>query len=241
MTREEILTEVKRLAESLGRAPGRDIFEKETGVRSGDWYPKYWLRWGDLLKDAELQRNDFMQKMDDDIIIRHYLNFVRELGRIPVAGEIRNRRSEISSFPSHGVFNRLGGRQIFLRKCLDVASKVPEFTDLIPVLNSGLKIDVQDEALDPSEDDLGAAGCVYLMRSGKYYKIGRTNSLLRREGELKVAIPIPPETIHSIQTDDPSGVEAYWHNRFDSKRGEGEWFLFSKADIVAFRKWKKIF
>jgi hypothetical protein len=53
---------------------------------------------------------------------------------------------------------------------------------------------------------------VYLMKSGPHYKIGRTKSVGRRGSELTIKIPIPPKTIHSIETDDPIGIESYWHS-----------------------------
>ena len=78
------------------------------------------------------------------------------------------------------------------------------------------------------------------MKSGRHYKIGHTNSVGRRGSELAIKIPIPPSTIHTIETDDPVGVESYWHKRFAEKRGEGEWFELSLDDIGAFKRWKRI-
>ena len=49
-----------------------------------------------------------------------------------------------------------------------------------------------------------------------------------------------PDLIHSIKTNDPSGIEAYWHKRFEAKRMQGEWFNLSSADIKAFKRWRRI-
>ena len=46
--------------------------------------------------------------------------------------------------------------------------------------------------------------------------------------------------MHSIETDEPVGVEAYWHKRLAEKRGEGEWFDLSTEDIAAFKRWRRI-
>ena len=81
-------------------------------------------------------------------------------------------------------------------------------------------------------------GFVYLMKSGRYYKIGRSNSSGRREYELAIQLPDRADKMHEIRTDDPVGIEAYRHNRFESKRKNGEWFDLTPPDIKTFRRRK---
>lgn len=93
---------------------------------------------------------------------------------------------------------------------------------------------------EPDSEDTGEEtfGYVYLIKAGKRYKIGKANSVDRRFSRLRIQLPERAELVHQITTDDPFGIEAYWHGRFHDKRSNGEWFSLTKQDIKAFKRRK---
>jgi hypothetical protein len=76
------------------------------------------------------------------------------------------------------------------------------------------------------------------MRSGAHHKIGRSNHVGRRSYEVALQLPERLEVVHEIETDDPEGIERYWHQRFAAKRTNGEWFALSDDDVRAFMRRK---
>ncbi|MGP6190062.1 MAG: GIY-YIG nuclease family protein [Vulcanimicrobiaceae bacterium] len=75
-----------------------------------------------------------------------------------------------------------------------------------------------------------------MFRIGKCYKIGKSSDPSRRYREIRLDQPDPTHRVHSIETDDPSGIEAYWHNRFKDKRiRDTEFFVLDGAEVAAFK------
>jgi len=159
---------------------------------------------------------------------------------VPVNLELRRKAQTDKSFPSHTVFSRFGGKEKLLEVVVWYCQSHPGHEDII-ALCSQRKCDSKPETeTGRGTKEKVLTGFVYLMQSGRHYKIGHTNCVGRRERELKIQIPVPPKTIHRIETDDPIGVEAYWHKRFSDNRGEGEWFDLTPEDVRAFKRWKRI-
>jgi hypothetical protein len=175
MNRQQIVAEIVRVAhDGGGQAPGQQAFERATGVKRSDWYPHIWLRWSDALAEAGYAPNVFQTKTSDDVIIEKYIGFVRELGRFPVEGEIRRKAKSDRSFPSHTSFNRFGGKQKLLAGIAAYCRKASGFEDIL-----ALYLEQENTSAPASSEKHReakvATGFVYLMKSGRHYKIGRTN------------------------------------------------------------------
>lgn len=237
MDKSQILETIRRLAiENGGKAPGSALVQSQTGIRKADWYPNLWVRWGDALIDAGYAPNQFQTATSNEVLIRSYITLTRELQRLPVTGELRRKAHEDKAFPSHTAFARFGGKEKLLDAVFDYCHNHADHEDVSALLGNRGALAIRIS----SRKEKVAMGFVYLMKSGRHHKIGRTVSVGSRERQLAIKIPISPTTVHKIETDDPSGVEAYWHRRFADKRGEGEWFDLSSSDIEAFKRWKRI-
>ena len=236
MNKQHILDEIRRTAKANSGEPyGSQRFQTETGIKKSDWYGKFWVRWGDALREAGLTPNRMAEAYDEDVLIAKLISLIREIGQFPVEGDLRMKGRNDPEFPSHTSFRRLGSKSQRVLKVTLYCQSREGFQD---VLN--LCPDIVDREQQSREKDAGAeeVGVVYLIKSGRYYKIGRSNSSGRREYELAIQLPDKADKVHEIRTDDPVGIEAYWHNRFDSKRKNGEWFDLGALDIKAFRRRK---
>lgn len=238
MTKEHILREIRRTAQANGGVPlGKRSFFKETGIKEADWSGKLWARWGDAVREAGFEPNQIQQRLEDTLLIEKFIAAIREFGRFPVIAEMQLRKRRDATFPNDKTLReRFGTRKQFASKIFAYCQNHAGFEDVAAICTAALNVeDLEPEDARPREVD---EGFVYLLKSGRFYKIGRSNSAGRREYELAIQMPEKATTVHAIRTDDPAGIEEYWHKRFDSKRRNGEWFALESADIAAFRKRK---
>ncbi|HLZ14603.1 MAG TPA: GIY-YIG nuclease family protein [Candidatus Saccharimonadales bacterium] len=242
MQREDILAEIRRTARENGGKPlGRERFERITGIKPYDW-AKYWARFGDAQKEAGFKPNTLMAAYDEVHLLDKLAELTQELGKFPTHAERRMKSFNDSSFPNVGTFQRMGNKHEVLGKLLAYCSSQSKYADVIQILKGELAETFSTSgAKDSVANEDAPYGSVYLFKSGRYYKIGMTKDTVRRGSELRIQLPERMDLIHVIQTDDPSGIEAYWHKRFEAKRMNGEWFNLTPADVRAFKRWRKIF
>lgn len=235
-SREEILAEIRKYGDSHeGKIPGRDKFAELTGIGKSD-YARYWPRWGDAVSEAGVEPNKLTGKrFSDDEMLERIASFIRVLGHYPVSNEYKIKRRNDPDFPTaNSITSRLGSRQFLLARLVAFCTEHSEYFDVAELCR---------ELVAPSETTDGTSasgtGWVYLIRSGRFHKIGKANHVGRRSYEIGLQLPEAHEIVHEIETDDPFGIESYWHNRFASKRQNGEWFLLTKEDIAAFKRRRK--
>lgn len=242
VNKEQIISDIKRVAKANGgNAPGFQKVASDTGLRKSDWYPNLWLRWGDALIEAGFQANVLNTAYDTNFLIEKYIGLIRVLGHFPIEGELRIKAKGDKDFPSHTAFSRLGTKQERIRKILKYCEGNLQFEDILKCCESVTNsTQIYNEANILGSDKVGY---VYLMQHGKsnVYKIGKTYNPVQREGQIRLEFPEKIEPIHYIKTDDPSGIEKYWHLRFANKRKEGEWFKLTIQDVSAFKRWRRIY
>lgn len=224
--KQEILAQIRRLAEqNNGVPPGSQSFAKQTGIPDSKWNGVYWARWGDAVEEAGFIRNTIQRRVPDDVLLAALCRIIRQLGHFPTRMEVRLCCKQDRELPSPWPILRLGKKREVIARVIDYCSPRPELADVLSIC------------------DHGAAGekspaFVYLFHNGGRHKIGRSIDVERRAKEIDAHVPATLEIVHTIETDDPVGVEAYWQNRFERKRIKGEWFKLTAADVAAFKRWK---
>jgi Meiotically Up-regulated Gene 113 (MUG113) protein len=234
MTKDHILAEIRRTAAlNGGEALGKGRFLADTGIKESDWHGKYWVRWGDALREAGFEPNRLNAALSESHLLSSLADLVKELGHFPVSGEIKLKARSTPGFPSPNTYGRFGGKGVLAAKLQAWFLAQDDAAGAAMCAPAAVAAGVGGESVASPGP---VVGFVYLLKSGKFYKIGKTNAVGRRERELTIQLPQKAETVHSIKTDDPAGIEEYWHRRFGDRRRNGEWFELAQADVIAFRR-----
>ena len=232
--RQYILSEIRRTAIKNGGLPlGRSKFRTETGIKDSDWSGKIWARWSDAVREAGFEPNQMQVAYDGGALIEKFISLMRELGHFPVRNEMRLKTRNDPDFPNEKTF---GSRGELIARIREYCERRPEYGDVLEMCAQ--VSEPSSGSTEAENDEVQEFGFVYLLRSGRHYKIGRSNATGRREYELKIQLPERATMVHEIRTDDPAGIEAYWHKRFEAKRLNGEWFDLTNLDVSAFRRRK---
>lgn len=233
LDREFILNEIRRIATANGgKAPGRDTFRQVTGIRHHQWLGVYWASWGAAVSEAGFEPNTMDAAFNRDLLLHNLASAVRDMRKFPTVAELALHARGREGFPPGKAFQRHFKTKALMASALsNYCQRVGGLSDVLEICRPYLETKERPEKISKPL----IKGHVYLMRSGKYYKIGKSNHVGRREYQIGLLLPEPVNTVHSIATDDPDGIEAYWHNRFKSKRAEGEWFSLGQDDIKALK------
>lgn len=135
-SRDEILQEIRRTAAlNRGKPVGRGRVRELTGI-SEYALAQHWSTYGDAVRDAGFQPNTMNAALDDDDVIGRFIELTRELGHVPTSNELRRARANDSSFPSTGVFERLGSKDGRIARSLERCRKTPAYTDVVEILEA---------------------------------------------------------------------------------------------------------
>lgn len=238
ISKDTILKEIRRIAETNeGVAPGSKRFESETGITESAWRGKYWEIWSNAVVEAGFEPNDKKLARPPEQLLSSLAQLTKERGQIPTQSQIQMKARSTAGFPWATAFRRLGNMTERIEKLLIYSRGKPGHESVVSICENALVSlhnDGEASAVSPEGD-----GFVYLLKSGRRYKFGFTKDLDQRIRQLAHQTSEPINKVHSIRTDDPSGVEAYWKRRFADKCVHNEWFMLTAKDVAAFKRRKK--
>ena len=241
MDKQHIIDEIHRTAKD-GKALGQMRFTTATGIKENEWRGKYWARWGDALIEAGFSQNEWNAAHDKPHLLQSLLLLTRKYGKFPTPAEVRLERRSNPELPSYDSIIRLGNKVELIKELLSYCITNEGYADVEKILKATPSN--RNTRGSSEESNSLSGGYVYLVSAQSAYKIGCTRAPYRRVAEIANQSAEGATLEHLISTDDPEGIEKYWHNRFADKRivgankQSGEWFRLSKDDVRAFRRRK---
>lgn len=238
MNKGMIIAEIQRTAAANGGTPlGWKRFIAETGVQERDW-KRYWARWSEALQEAGLAANRLTTPYTDDEMLHALADLAVTIGRLPTDADMRFATNSEHAVPSDRTFRKRWPRRADLLSALGGWCRGRQGFESVEAAVLAVPA-----APTPADPELASApvaqdGYVYLKQFRREFKIGWSRDPLRRQQEIGRQLPDDLVIVHVILTDDPTGIEAYWHKRFAAKRAKGEWFALTQEDVRAFKRRK---
>lgn len=238
MTKDDVIRRIRQLSAAGKSHVGYRTFLAETGVkdrwlRTQDWYSG----WNSLLAEIGLTTQQFRTtRTPPEYIAKAVAALIARNGRWPTDDDIRKERKRDLTFPSESgvTAQRRSGK--LARLLVELGSADEQYAEVAAIAKRHAKA---PEPLSADGPDERVKGYVYLLRSGRSYKIGKSNDPSRRYREVRLELPEETHQVHTISTDDPAGIEAYWHQRFAARRIRNtEFFNLVGEDVRAFKRRK---
>jgi hypothetical protein len=244
ISRDEMIAFVQRSARANGNRPlGERAFFADTCLNRRDLWDVGVRSYGDLCELAGYSRNRLQTQLEPNRLLEALAVLTAEIERYPDHTDREIARRKNNAFPSYEAYRTAQSKNGPL------ANQLLEWCRTRPAHAAAHRIvkeyvSRQDTA-PASAHRRGkvVTGYVYLMRygtRGRKYKIGKSEDPPRRHSQISGMVPQELSIVHVIETDDPIGIEKYWHQRFDEKlvTNKKEIFQLEPGDIAAFKRRK---
>lgn len=236
MTKDIVAQQILALARARGGHISLESFLAATGIKDKWLQTQPWFEgWNSLLQELGLATKSFaVPRTSPDLVVRAVGALIVREGKWPTENELARERRRDDGFPSLKVIRPLRKSGALAKLIVQAGASDPTLSAAAAIASAYVPSELAPEPESASER---VRGYVYMLRSGRRYKIGKSNDPSRRWREVRIELPDETHQVHTIPTDDPSGIEAYWHERFAAKRVRNtEFFELDAADIRAFKR-----
>ena len=192
--KQDILNEIRRTAaQNEGKPVGVDRFRTETGIAEHEWCGVHWARWSDALSEAGFEPLEWTVGLSEEEILEVLVRLVRQYRRYPTTKEILIEKRANAAIPTpKAIVRKVGLKADAIRKLRDYCSRREDYADVSTILTKetiGSVVEKDDSQGKNGTSKLKPSGYVYLLKSGKLYKIGQTANRWQHRPGRKVSIP----------------------------------------------------
>lgn len=233
-TKDEILSDIRRVARERGGRVGLVSFLKATRIPKKQVVGKHWATWNKALADAGLATSSFSRpRTDENVVVEAVARLIQRLKKWPTENEFSLERRCVSTFPSLKVIRRLRKSGRLPRMLVAHCANRPDLSDVAKIAAHQATFGLSNVS---ATRNASVHGYVYMMRSGRHYMVDHIMFSAHRYRAARSDLSESRKLVHSIETDDPRGIEAYWRRRFESKRvRSSELFALDVDDVAAFK------